>query len=1345
MKRYPLVTLFLLIAWVSVSAHEYMFRHLEMKDGLSNNQVNAIYKDSEGFMWFGTAFGLNRYDGYGIKVYLNEPGDATSLPDNYISDIQEAADGCLWIRTDRGYALYNPATDTFSRDIETWMWNVGITGVPACVYIDSNKFYWIYLAKSGELYRYIPGEEAAVLVRDLSEALEGVENVSFAECQKELLLADDRGVLYALNRFELSLKWVDRKLSDVLDTDRHHSVSLYVDRSQRLWACSTVALGRYDLSRRTWEILRRCTDPSDVWRQVIEDKDGRIWLGKDQDGIEVLDRTGASVCLISKPESERSLSNNTITAFYEDEAGTMWVGTYKGGVSYYNESMFKFELADCGDVHCVEDGGDGIVWLGTNGAGLIRWDRRSDEKQFFTHIPGDSRSISSDVIVSLLRDRRGRLWAGTYYGGLNCYDGHRFVNYKPKPGQAGSLADTDVWALAEDAAGYIWIGTLNHGLQCLNPQTGVFTSYTSDNSGLTSDCVVSLCIRKDGSLLIGTVGGVFVMDLENHEITRLTGKRSGKPYFAYDFVMQVCEDNKQRLWVATRAGLNVYDVEHDTLYAVPLDEKLLRQPVSSLVEDNRQEMWASVGGKLVNIVTQEEPKTGKLTFVCHTYSDKDGLQSGDFNQRALKCLYTGEIVAGGLYGVNYFRPGNIRYNKAAPRVMFAGLQLFNEEVETGVPIEGRVILPETLNRLREVVLDYEQNVFTVFLASDNYVLPEKTRYYYKMEGFNEDWLVERENLHRVTYTNLAPGTYLLRVKAANSDGVCGEESCLKVVIRPPFWLSPWAWGMYVLLLLGILLLAYYGVKRHERNKYHMRQIEEDARRNEELTQMKFRFFTNVSHELRTPLTLIISPLENLIAHTHDEPTAGKLKMIYRNAQRLLHLVNQLLDFRKNEMAGSHLSLSEGEVVSFVRNICNSFLMLSEKNEIQLTFFSAIESLNMAFDADKLGKIVMNLLSNAFKFTPEGGRVTVSLDLLATPAEMLELQVADTGIGIQDADKEHIFERFYQAEHSGEVPPSTGSGIGLSLVRDFVSLHEGTVHVSDNPGGGSIFVVTIPVKHVTVAATPLQEQKEIETKDASESIPSESGGKKKPLILVVDDSRDFVDFMKDALSLYFSVKTAANGQEALDMLGRCRPDLILCDLMMPVMDGKELCRRVKAEKQTAGIPFVLLTARQSVEMKVESLTIGADDYVTKPFNLEVLILRMRKLIDWSRKGKPRAHIEPEPAEIVITSVDEKLVADAIAYVEANISRSDLSVEELSRELGMSRAHLYKKMLQITGKTPIEFIRIIRLKRAAQLLRESQRNVSEIAFQLGFNNPKYFSRYFKEEFGVLPSVYQEREGK
>jgi signal transduction histidine kinase/DNA-binding response OmpR family regulator len=630
-----------------------------------------------------------------------------------------------------------------------------------------------------------------------------------------------------------------------------------------------------------------------------------------------------------------------------------------------------------------------------------------------------------------------------------------------------------------------------------------------------------------------------------------------------------------------------------------------------------------------------------------------------------------------------------------------------------------------------------------------------------LEGFNENWLTSMSDMHRVTYTNLAPGTYILKVKATNSDGYAGtEEASLKIVILPPFWMTPWAYIVYALLIVGVVSFSLYAVQRRERNKFRIRQIEEDAKKREELSQMKFRFFTNVSHELRTPLTLIISPMESMMKEITDEKLHGKLQLMYRNAQRLLNLVNQLLDFRKNEMAGLHLTLSEGDIVAYVRSICASFLMLSEKKHVHLTFFSAMESLNMSFDEDKIGKVVMNLLSNAFKFTPDGGRVDVALEMSKEMSGRLLIKVSDTGVGIRDEDKERIFERFYQVEQEEPEHQSTGSGIGLSLVRDFVTLHEGTVRVVDNVGSGSVFLVELPVKHVRVSPpkpAPLTEEveeheellpgmeEEALSVDLLDDMEDNEDEKEKPLALIVDDNEDLVAFMKDSLSLYFRIQSASNGREAWQKISELMPDIIVSDVMMPEMDGNELCRWVKTDKRTSDIPMILLTARQAVEDKVEGLTIGADDYVTKPFNVEILILRMRKLIDLSKKRKAKSLIDPEPSEIAITSLDEKLVENAIKYVEANIGRCDLSVEELSRGLGMSRVHLYKKLLQITGKTPIEFIRVIRLKRAAQMLRESQQNVSEIAYQLGFNNPKYFSKYFKDEFGVLPSVYQEREGR
>lgn len=682
--------------------------------------------------------------------------------------------------------------------------------------------------------------------------------------------------------------------------------------------------------------------------------------------------------------------------------------------------------------------------------------------------------------------------------------------------------------------------------------------------------------------------------------------------------------------------------------------------------------------------------------------------------------------------------------------MFTGLSLFDEAVKVGQSYGGRVLIEKDLNDVENVEFDYKQNIFSVSFASDNYNLPEKTQYMYKLEGFNNDWLTLPLGVHNVTFTNLAPGKYVLRVKAINSDGYVGiKEATLGIVVNPPFWMSWWAYLLYAVGLVIVLFLARYRMLKREREKFHLQQIENEVAKNEEINNMKFRFFTNVSHELRTPLTLIISPLEGMLKETTDELQSTRLQLMYRNAQRLLHLVNQLLDFRKGEMSTHQLSLSEGDIISYVHSVCNSFLLMADKKHIQFSFFSGIDTFSMAFDADKVGKIVMNLLSNAFKFTPEGGRVTVMIEHVAGTPDILEIKIADTGIGISDVDKEHIFERFYQAGHKG-VEETTGNGIGLSLVRDFVTLHEGEVKVFDNIGMGSVFVIQFPVKHVeTQVQLPEETGMPVgdeEDKEMKEEAREETERKNFPLLLIVDDNEDFRIFMRYSLELQYRVKLAVNGKEAWEMMQEELPDLVISDVMMPQMDGNELCRLIKQDKRTAHIPVILLTARQNTEAKLEGLQTGADDYVTKPFNMTILVLRIRKLIELSRYHRvTQGMIDPAPSEIVITSLDEKLIEKAIKYVEDNMSRTELSVEELSRELGMSRVHLYKKLLQITGKTPIEFIRVIRLKRAAQLLRESQLHVSEVAFEVGFNNPKYFSRYFKDEFGVLPSVYQEKEGK
>ena len=1344
-RKNLLLFVLLLSSWMVV-AQSYQFKHLEVSDGLSNNSVNTICKDRDGFMWFGTTTGLNRYDGYTFKIYQHAENDPGSLPDNYITDIVEMPDGRFWINTGRGYVLFDKERDCFITDVTGFMKNLESGGVPEQVFVDREGNTCLSVAGEG-CYRYKEGGKRlffSYVEHSLPE--HGVTQI--AECSDGLLLIYNTGLLVCLDRATLAIKWKSDEIKKYIPAGKTIEFSLFVDRDNCIWAYSLMGIWAYDCGTKSWR-----TDLTGIWSSrpdviihaVAQDIEGRIWVGKDYDGIDVLEKeTGKVTSLVAHDDNGRSLPHNTIYDLYADRDGIMWVGTYKKGVSYYSESIFKFNMYEWGDITCIEQADENRLWLGTNDHGILLWNRSTGKAEPFWR---DAEGQLPNPVVSMLKSKDGKLWVGTFNGGLYCMDGSRLRSYKEGAGNA--LASNNVWALVEDDKGRIWIASLGGGLQCLEPLSGTFETYTSNNSALLENNVTSLCWVDNNTLFFGTANqGVGMMDMRTREIKKIQGQ-SGNVKLSNDAVNHVYKDSRGLVWIATREGLNVYDTRRHMFLDLSPVAEAKGNFIAAITEDQERNMWVSTSRKVIRVTVASDGKGGYL-FDSRAYNSEDGLQNCDFNQRSIKTLHNGIIAIGGLYGVNVFAPDHIRYNKMLPNVMFTGLSLFDEAVKVGQLYGGRVLIKKELNDVENVEFDYKQNIFSVSFASDNYNLPEKTQYMYKLEGFNNDWLTLPLGVHNVTFTNLAPGKYVLRVKAINSDGYVGiKEATLGIVVNPPFWMSWWAYLLYTVGLVIVLFLARYRMLKREREKFHLQQIENEVAKNEEINNMKFRFFTNVSHELRTPLTLIISPLEGMLKETTDELQSTRLQLMYRNAQRLLHLVNQLLDFRKGEMSTHQLSLSQGDIISYVHSVCNSFLLMADKKHIQFSFFSGIDTFSMAFDADKVGKIVMNLLSNAFKFTPEGGRVTVMIEHVAGTPDILEIKIADTGIGISDVDKEHIFERFYQADHKG-VEETTGNGIGLSLVRDFVTLHEGEVKVFDNIGMGSVFVIQFPVKHVETQVQ-LPEERGIpvgneEDKKMKEEAREETERKNFPLLLIVDDNEDFRIFMRYSLELQYRVKLAVNGKEAWEMMQEELPDLVISDVMMPQMDGNELCRLIKQDKRTAHIPVILLTARQNTEAKLEGLQTGADDYVTKPFNMTILVLRIRKLIELSRYHRvTQGMIDPAPSEIVITSLDEKLIEKAIKYVEDNMSRTELSVEELSRELGMSRVHLYKKLLQITGKTPIEFIRVIRLKRAAQLLRESQLHVSEVAFEVGFNNPKYFSRYFKDEFGVLPSVYQEKEGK
>ncbi|WP_321332266.1 two-component regulator propeller domain-containing protein [uncultured Bacteroides sp.] len=1367
-------TYFLLVCVPSANAQDnYMFKRLEAKDGLSHSQVNYIFKDSRGFMWFATAGGLNRFDGYNYKVYRHQEKEPWSLPDNYVDNIQEDSEGNLWIHRGTGYVIYDVRKEIFVQDMVAVVKKYGLDEVPAVVHVDKRKNLWFYVPGLGGFQYQAVNKRLIAYPQKGKQGLSAGMVTDIHECKA--------GALYLFNNG--LLECVDRNTGKVIKREdyiprhtpgfRSDKYALFVDAENDYWVYSKGASGVWTFhpQQGQWAFFDNNVNSvpyrlsSNVVQAIAEDVHGRIWLGTDHGGIDIIDKKNKKLINLQNDISdERSLSHNSINCIYCDDMNLIWVGTYKKGISYYSESIFKFGVEHLSyfkqiknfdsDITFLAEGDNGNLWVGTNGSGLICMNRLTGKKQLYEHNPGVASSLSNDVIVSLCAATDGKLWIGTYLGGMDCFDGKRFVHYQHNPGDSNSLASNNVWSIVEDKKGLLWIGTLGAGVQSFNPATGVFVTY-SGSRYLSSDYVSSLYMGKNDVLYIGTAVGITLYHEDTGRFEQLTGNRAGTQRFSSMNVNQVYEDSRGLLWVGTRDGLNVFDQKKDRVLAMRKTDGLADDIICGIIEDNNKNMWVTTVNGVSNVLVNADPKTGNYSFSYSNYDELDGLQGKEFNIRSMAKTSGGEILMGGVSGFNFFDPNAIKYNKILPKVVFTGLTLFNEEVKIDSVYRGNRILTEALSRTKKITLEYRQNVFSISFSGMNYILPEKVKYAYMLEGFNSDWLVVEGNTHRVTYTNLAPGTYTFKVKAANSDGYWNEEAAmLTIVIRPPFWLSLWAYIVYVVLLIGALAFARLLVLRSERNKFRLKQVELEAERKHELDDMKLRFFTNISHEFRTPLTLILAPMDGLIKSIENEDYRQKLVLMKRNAVRLLNLVNELLDFRRSDVKGNQLNLSKEDIISCLKMTCQSFAELSDKKNIHLTFSTSVEKLTMEFDEEKLNKIMMNLLSNAFKFTDAEGKVDVTVGLLPANDDRsasLEVKVADTGLGIKDEDKERVFERFYQVQH-GDAHDFGGSGIGLHLVKEFVLLHHGDVYVCDNREKGSVFVFILPLTYTLseqevemIAASKESKETIMEGDEGSsaelEEISRTGERKEIPLILLVDDNNDFRSFMKESLKGQYRIREVENGKIAWRKIAELQPDLIISDVMMPEMDGYELCSLVKNDVRTSHIPLILLTARTAEAHKLEGLETGADDYITKPFNFDILSLRIKKLLEIRemRREKFSRQIDPEPSEITITPLDEKLIRKAILYVENNISRSELSVEELSRELGMSRVHLYKKLMHITGKSPVEFIRVLRLKRAAQLLRESQLNVSEIAYEVGFNNPKYFSKYFREEFGMLPSAY------
>jgi signal transduction histidine kinase/DNA-binding response OmpR family regulator len=947
-------------------------------------------------------------------------------------------------------------------------------------------------------------------------------------------------------------------------------------------------------------------------------------------------------------------------------------------------------------------------------------------------------------------DHEEKLWLGTYYGGLNVFDGKKFFVYKYNPNDSTSISDDRVWGILEDHNKELWIATLNGGLNRFDRKTNRFIRY------INNPAVTSVAARyipfinedREGNLWMGTGGGLLVF---NKSRTGLKTYRSSADTItlSHDNATDWMEDNTGLIWVGTRNGLNVFNKKKSTFKRFTTEDGLPDNEVISITEDKTGDLWLTTAKGLCQLLVRR--RQGNVSFEVRNFSEMNNLQGTDFNTRAGLLTTDGTILLGGTNGFNLIYPNKIIYRNVKPKLVFTNVEILNNELNVGQELNKNIVLRNALLFADEIVLHHNENIFSIEFAALDF--SGNNQYAYKLEGFNNRWIHAGSDNRKVTYTNLDPGTYYFKVKTTNSAGVWSDEiKTLKIIIKPPFWRSWFAFLLYGLLVAaGLYLYRKYALEK-ARMRFEVEQQKKEAERMQTIDAIKTKVFTNVSHEFRTPLSLILTPLDKLNNSITDPELNKQVRLVQRNAKRLLNLVNQLLDFRKMEVQEFELQVTEGNIIKFTKEIVWSFSDLAELKAIEMVFTSNVENLITYFDKDKLEKILFNLLSNALKYTGNKGFVLIDLQYQEVDGSehQLVLTVKDSGIGIPEDKQEKVFERFFQNDIPANIA-NPGTGIGLAITKEFVRLHNGTIKVQSEVNKGTIFEVTLPIQKPEIqqhGISAIEERSEAVSSAEHLPIPEKQTGlkseRKTASILLVEDNDDFRFYLKDNLQQLYDIDEAINGQEAWEKLQNSTPDLIVSDIMMPFMDGIELTSRIKKSVKFAHLPIILLTAIEDEELQQESVRLGVSDFMTKPFIYDMLALRVKNILNTRREIVRRTAkiIEISPSEIHIEPEEELYMKKVLEIIENNISNADFSIEDLSKAMFVNRVTLYRRLLALTGKSPLELVRNVRLKRAYQILQKSKMTVAEVAYEVGFNSPKKFSLYFKEEYGVTPSQFQKQ---
>ena len=1365
---------------------QYQFSHLNINNGLPHNDVNCFYKDSKGFLWLGTMAGLARYDGYTFKVYKHRSKNKSTISDSDVRSINEGPNSKLWIETRAGLNIYDPETEQFEHDIKPELEKYGIpeNNVRMVRKGYGNTFWFIstvtglyrYDAKTGKNVHFthrlrVDNTIGASPIIDLAEDKDGNAWIIHADGMLEMLSKSTRRVE---QRISLANQFYDRE---------SETYRLFIDRQGLIWL--------YDISTSTGvvsfdpkkNLLRQINKNSsylrlnsDIVTGIVQDKDDNIWIGTDHGGINVINKTNVAVKYILNNENDsKSLSQNSISSIYYDDQGIVWIGTFRKGINFYHPGIIKFNLikhsSDPGsliysDVNRMVEDKAGNIWIGTNGKGLVYYNRKIQKFISYRHDPGNPNSLAHDAIVGIYIDRFDKVWVGTYTGGFDVFDNGIFKHYKSIPNDAQSLSDNKVSDFLEDSSNRFWIATMGGGLNLFNRTTGKFIRYRQHNNMVSSDYVFKILEDKAHNIWIGTSYGMNVLMKGSDKFVKVINNSKDENSLINDNINSFIEDKAGNLWIGTRDGLSIYNPKSKRFHNYTTENGLPDNNIMDIQQDNSGNFWVSTSNGLSKITVNEQ-KGFKLSF--ENFDENDGLQGKEFNRIASVKLKTGELAFGGPDGINIFQPASIKPYSQNPRLFITDFQLFNKTVIANSNIDGRIILERSIFDTKEITLDHDQNVFAIEFASINYVGPHKIKLQYMLEGFDQSWISAENFSRKATYTNLDPGEYTFKVRTVSADQSLNVKPVtLKITILNPWYFSTLAKMLYfILVAAGLYYLRHRGIQqlkaqfaREQEKKETQRIIEQEkaesqrlidserleAVRFRELDAMKIKFLTNVSHEFRTPLSLILAPIEKLKKALEDNQLKEQVSMIQKNAKRLLNLVNQLLDFRKMELNEIKLQKQPGDLIAFVKDITYSFKDIAEQKNIQLTFNTTYETLKLSFDQDKIERILFNLLSNSFKFTFNNGKINVSMDCIMMDQYMVEIRVRDNGIGIAKEKQDKIFDSFFQ----NEIPDSIinqGSGIGLAITKEFVRLHGGEIFLESDENEGSCFIILIPFDELREQSYPTDNFVDalIAEEHGEETEVSLPAFSKKTTVLLVEDDADLRFYLKDNLKEDFNVIEAVNGKDGWQKALFHHPNIIVSDISMPEMTGIELCKKIRLDSRTTQIPVILLTAIVGEEQELIGLETGANDYMTKPFSFEILNSKIRNILvqQESFRKTYQKQVEVKPAQVESESPDDDFLQQVLKEIENNISNSNFSVDVLSGLLLVSRVTLYKRIVALTGKTPLEFIKSYRLKRAAQLLEQGKLTVSQICFKVGFKTTKNFVKSFKDEFDVLPSKYAENK--